>query len=879
MKTAAPLVDTGRDSFFGRQRELRLLRAAAVPGASIVVTGMGGVGKSRLVEECTRELDAPTWWLDLEGAATLHQLLFEASRGLACEPLADLDSLASELARRGRGIVVLDGFERLADGPTDIIGALRRAPELTLVVTSRVPLGLEAQRQLALSPLDPESSVALLRARAQRHDLAFEIHSDAEGTTRLLRCLDGLPLAIELAARMLRTLSAGQLADRLTAGRRVLKAPSSGSQRHSSVAAILESTVERLSGAELAAATRLVAVEGSFTIETAEALVADLDADALEALGTLRELGIVRRCSVDPASSFELLATVRRYLRGRMDPAAWQAAARAHAARFLERCAPLCTPTALIENLLAGGYRGPLIDDVVQLERVLERPEVPLERRMEAAFAVFGTLGHRHPTWRYEPVLSVAREAVRESAGRAGEAAGGLLLCHAAGVLLAPMPASDELVRWIEVAERWDGAAAAQLEYFLGRVAPSSVDPEEARRRAIARCGVVGLLWTHKDRLEGLSVLPRPLALDLVVRSQREARGFPLIARRWSFHQTSLLLELGRLAEAKASLDRATARCPPQPVDLVVATSLLSQLAFASGDESTGREHLDRARAIADESELPCPAWSLLVRTGCLVALADGRSDDVLDRIGSSPSSGGQPMARAQLRWMAGLAHLHARDVVSALAEVEERSPDATWTADDALVDGVRALAHAWRGDAAAARSSLAMACSRALCRGSRRVQAAISDVADLVARWLCVTREALHCRPAIPAPPFLVRRALEPLRALSPDAAPDALRVGTDLRWCEAPQSARLDLSRRPVLRRIVGELVTARLDRPGDVVEAERLIAAGWPDDRASSVSLRNRLWVALSRLRRAGFDRAIERIGSGYRIPAGFPVRRVS
>jgi hypothetical protein len=105
------------------------------------------------------------------------------------------------------------------------------------------------------------------------------------------------------------------------------------------------------------------------------------------------------------------------------------------------------------------------------------------------------------------------------------------------------------------------------------------------------------------------------------------------------------------------------------------------------------------------------------------------------------------------------------------------------------------------------------------------------------------------------------------------------ALVVAADRSWFETPDRARGDLSRSALLRRLLGALVERHLDEPGAVVTSEELIEAGWPDQGATTPeSMRNRLHVALNRLRTMGLDDLVETLGTGYRLDPQLPVLEI-
>ncbi|MFI8996423.1 ATP-binding protein [Streptomyces sp. NPDC053542] len=219
----------------GRRTELVEIRRLLTEARLLTLTGVGGVGKTRLALRAAYEAQPSfrdgAWWVELSplrrGGSLLAHTIAEAL------PLADqttrpmIDVLAEYLAER-ETLLVLDTCEHLVDECALVAEALlAAAPGLRIVVTSRRPLGIAEERLLTVAPLPvPETSeheaveeadaVALLAARAAEVVPRFTVtDSNRPELVRLCRRLDGLPLAIELAAARLREMSMTELAERL----------------------------------------------------------------------------------------------------------------------------------------------------------------------------------------------------------------------------------------------------------------------------------------------------------------------------------------------------------------------------------------------------------------------------------------------------------------------------------------------------------------------------------------------------------------------------------------------------------------------------------------------------------------------------------------
>jgi predicted ATPase len=187
------------------------------PGFPVTITGSPGVGKSRIAVEVSLRLDTSVWFVDLADVGQPEFVFPTLSQRLALSGTGrgqPLDQIVSALAGE-RGVVVLDQCEHLLEPIVALVGTLReQAEELSVLITSRRPIGLESERIFPLPPLSvprphqttPESvqestAVQLFVQSIRRLRPDFELDSEAaEVIGDLARAVDGLPLAIELAA-------------------------------------------------------------------------------------------------------------------------------------------------------------------------------------------------------------------------------------------------------------------------------------------------------------------------------------------------------------------------------------------------------------------------------------------------------------------------------------------------------------------------------------------------------------------------------------------------------------------------------------------------------------------------------------------------------
>ncbi len=314
-----------RDPFVGRSRELQELARRLEAGSALVtVLGAGGTGKSRLAcrygWNALERWPGGVWFCDLTEARAIDGIVRAVAVGLDV-PLGKGDPIAQlghAIAGHGRALIILDNFEQVSEHAPATLGRwVARSPDTAFLVTSRQRLGLAGETTVELDPLAPEAEGVELfaqRAQVQRSDFAL---TDANRSlvAEIVRLLDGLPLAIELAAARLRALSLEQLRARLADRLSLLAGPKPG--RHRTLRATLDWSWELLGGWEQAAVAQAAVFDGGFTLEAAEAVL-DLapwpDAPpVLDVVQALIDKCWFRARVVLDAPRFEMLSSLRDY--------------------------------------------------------------------------------------------------------------------------------------------------------------------------------------------------------------------------------------------------------------------------------------------------------------------------------------------------------------------------------------------------------------------------------------------------------------------------------------------------------------------------------------------------------------------------------------
>jgi len=272
-----------RDAFVGRGADLAAVAARFDGGSRLVtVLGPGGTGKTRLVRRYGRtslgEWPGGVYFCDLSEARSLDAIFFVVALALDV-PLGNADpgvQLGHAIATRGRCLVILDNFEQLVGDAAASVGRwLDRAADAAFLVTSRERLHLAGEDVLALEPLvlDGEGvELFALRARAQRADFALTA-ANRPLVRRIVGLLDGLPLAIELAAARTRVLSPAQLLERLSNRFAVLAGTRGAAERQATLKNAIDWSWNLLVPWEQAALAQCAVFDGGFTLDAAEAVL------------------------------------------------------------------------------------------------------------------------------------------------------------------------------------------------------------------------------------------------------------------------------------------------------------------------------------------------------------------------------------------------------------------------------------------------------------------------------------------------------------------------------------------------------------------------------------------------------------------------------
>jgi predicted ATPase len=874
--------------FIGRARDLAEIRARLGDLALVVVLGPPGVGKTRLAQEHARsalaEYPGGAFRCDLAEARDANDVCASIAGALDV-PLTGHDTgalvaqLADAIAARGRALFVLDTFEHLvALAPTTIEVLRERAPAARFLITSRVRTHLEGESLLDLEPLstpgddtDIEASeaVQLFVERARHAQKGYALTpEEAPRVAALARELDGLPLAIELAAARLRIFSTATLLDSMNRRLDVLSArPGVSVGRHASLRAAIETSWAALEDHERAALAQCSVFRGTFDLQAAERVI-DLGPGSPwipDVMHALRDQSLLLK----EEDRFRLLVAIRDFAGERLAEGREAAAAESrHDAYYLAEGRALALATNGPDQIEVRRKLASEAQNLVAVHRrALARGDA--ERAAEAALALQPHYHDRGPLPCSAQLLDPIVDAHLSH-----------IDAHLSARVLAARAevhrTTGNIARCLE-----DGRRALEV---LG-------DRGDVETRGAAHLTLAAACcWHHRSA----EAEPHWRALEGLASS---ARGGDRVALRLAGrHKT--LLGAARILDGMPSEARdllCEARAIHEALgDLRFIAITESNLCLASthlGRFDEAREHGERASALTRAVGNRRNAASTLTFLGAIALERDDleRAEEIIGEAESMSREMGDRYQRALARFELGVVHLAAGRRDLARASFERglhvfRGADNPWVA----------AAHAWLGAIAAIQRDVDAA--RASFSEAERLRGAhggfgAGEVVDVLRGFLDLAlagldegdaeRASAHRasaekrRDAATAPLTYVRVARRLLdRAIA--AANPSLVVHASGRWFHLPSGRRVDCAKKRVLPLLLVALARHRLSAPGAPLSTTALSSAGWPGDRADARSTQSRLYVAVNTLRNMGLREILQSDARGYFLDPEVPVR---
>jgi len=851
---------------FGRDDDVARLVARLQTGRWVTLTGLGGVGKTRLamaVGAAFEDAGTAVAYCDAVGLRAIDELGPAVADALGMDALpgdskGQTPRWVAALARQKQAVLlVLDNVEQLAARAGEVLGGwLARVPDLRLLVTSRVALAKPDELVVPVLPIGADRhdspAVALLMERANAPE-GSAWREDRAALQRLAVRLDGIPLALELAAGRAAFSSpdilVALLGERLSLGAGDRDPLARGASRDAAVAW----SWGELPAVFRAALGRLAVVAGSFDLELAAAVIGGSRVASLEAIEVLSRHSLLvsepapRNESAAPAGPrHRLLETVRDFALAQTAPEHLDAARDALAETLLAR----------VEPQLSAFSRAlpPEVSSLVARDRDLF---LGVMRR--------GLSDPRPLALTHALRVASAVVPLFQRAGF-GRVATGLAMALLEGDEIENTPLAARLgaAMVTVVGAAGEADAAASIDLLVARLSAWLAVGGDA----LLIRGAVGIIHYYRWDLKPLLALA-----ESALRSEVAARSPELVAYA-SAAQVSARRGLGLavLAEDDARLVAASARLGPRDVAASALVELTRAfLATQLGDPTRGL-------GLATEGQLRARAAGLgwfealnLLERGR--ALADlGRMDEAAAVLGEAvqgfdPKSAVRERQETELdRALVALIAGRYDEVQTLLARtattLETRFERAFHTA---LKAAFGALVGRPEGATLESTGSVEDGACLALTALGRKPE-------DVAAARVEVAAAAGHS--------FRARLALELLdagAALSEGVEGAAIAIATDGTAFRAGR-AWVDLASRPLAMRLAMALAEARLTRRGDSIARDELAEVLWPDERMSPASRDQRLHTAVSALRKLGLD-ALELHAGGYRLDPARALVRVS
>ncbi len=861
------------DRLVGRDEELATLREWLGRGERLVtIVGPPGVGKTRLAAELLRQLESArsserfwTCFCDLSELTDRRGLAVAVSNELGIEPdrakrrSSPDAALVRALSSRGKGVLVLDNVEQLAAFTADDVTAwLSGAPELVVVSTSRERLRAAGEVCLDLGPLrlpsDDESApgsdaVTLFVERARLHDPEFSVDAgNAQAVRALVSHLDGLPLAIELAAARVGVMSVDELRRRTSSDIDVLsRGVRSTSSRQSSLRGAIQWSWDLLSAVEQDVLSRCSVFRGGFGLRAAEAVLDDptRNVEVVDVLHALRDKSLVRVKKDTGEPRFDVCFGVREFAFERLIRAGHEKETRSrHASTYLGLAA---SARSELERSGRSDDAHALARDRDNLtsayEYLASEPGAEAARVLAAIVALEPIFLSRGPV---ERLLELVEDYMARPDARSASASmvsRGLQARARALQLSASLDAAEQdfdaaLALLRDDADRWQKASllvdAGVLHHQRRHLDQArdcyteALDLYESGgspRQQARVLGNVGALHHDQRQFEMAETYYRR-ALHLLHRAEEPRLEGNILA-----NLGLLSSESGRFDEADACLRRAEAVLVTSSDRrlLGIVRGNRGALALEKGELLKARELLGLAiRDLAEFGDSSSQALCLARNAAVEAALSDGSEwwthSFAVERLIDANED---PLTLAAVR------------LYVALAELASVTPPTTDT-----LQRVHARIAAVRKRRADSGSSLAEL--------SDDVRAALRLLERRLAR-------------------------IEPLSETLREFPEDTLVIGPDSAWFRPPGGVSQSLGAHGPVRRILLALSARAADAEPRGLSLDELREIGWPGEKIRPEAAANRVHVALAELRRRGLKAFIVRLPKGYALSDRVPIRR--
>lgn len=916
-------------SFLGRERDVGRLQASLRTGRQLTtILGPFGAGKTRLARVVTSsiadEFVSGVWFCDLTETSTRGDVVESVARALDVPLLQGENSevtLAAALEARGQILLILDNLEQVVDAGRDLIaGWCEKAPGCQFVVTSRIKLNLANEFVYPLEPLEAAVAARLFVERARRAAPNFEIAQDDEHVVHeLVKRLDGLPLAIELAAGRATVLPPAELVDRLDRRFELIRSKRPDlTPRQATLEGAIAWSWDLLDDHERATLAQCSVFASGFSLEAAERVI-EVDALTIDSIDELQMNSLVR---IEPSPSnsasgrFHLYESVRRFAAERLVEMGLVSETMHRLGDYLIERGSIHLEG--LDSRDCARHLAWLEDEYHTLESLVRHEAVEPKIAVSAVLILHPLLQRRGPYDKHTQLLDKALEfteqiedelRIRLWVARAelhlsrGEWPAAQTLLDEA-ITLAPQRSKA----CIEA-----GISRARCERLMGDLSGAIETAQAARQiceeENFKRLGSLAL---------GNLILARTADAGSI-----EAEDFEALehARRLASKAGDLRVEafvsntlgtfhanVGHHEEARwayAHVREVATTLKDRRLE-GIATSNLGLIDHMQGDVESAellfRHGLELARTLGNRREAA-------IMMGNLGAVLTDRAEwddamELLTRGLRTTRELDDERAGAVILGTLGAAH-HARGNLARADELYEEASTlharnaaeshllqiVLFRAILALEKGQKAEAERflerileWPGPARTLWSDLAKVLQQV---ASGVVSDASVELTTQGLRPLRVAAQAarhlnrssgmksfvekLHSPQDGVAPVErwigirLVARLLDSDQAFEPEAL--KLAIDSNFYWFELAAQERVDIRRRGPARLLLEAFVRNHAEEPGEPLDLDALFQAGWPDEKISLDAANKRVYAAIGTLRRLGFSDVLLTVDEGY------------
>jgi predicted ATPase len=842
-----------RKAFIGRGPQLqRIVQLFEAGERFVTLVGPAGIGKTRVaLELMASSLDdyGTAWFCDLTEARTVEDICRVVSGAIGARSAETPEEIGVALAAVPELLIVFDNCEQIADHMAATVVAWSELAEgAHVVVTSREPLRLEGEVVLEIGALETDEAIDLFIDRARRVAADWELDAaNRPVIAKIVERLDGMPLAIELAAARVGVLSLPDLLERLERRFELLSSSSREVvDRHRTLRAAIDWTWDMLQQWEQAGLAQLSAFRGGFSIHAADTIVRVQhlpDApDVIGGLSGLRDRSLVWADSAidaDGTSRCGLYLSVRDYAAEKLADLGFEAGTFERHVAYFRNLAEQWAVDPVAEHTLRAVDREQE-NLLVAFERMADSDPYEFARGLECLLALEHLRAARGPWKQYVERLDRAISAPGFGAMKPGVAARAFQARGRVRGLLGQFEgATQDLGRALELAiAAGDGRVEGTLLMRLGVLASNSGRFDKARdhhERALELFRDIEYRHGEGQAHANLGVLEGQLG-ELAAARQRFAKAQAIYAevgdRRLQARTTG---NLATLNQDDGNLDEALIYYG-QAIDSLDELGNRRDAAVFRGFRGTLRQEQGDLVAARDDYD---------------AAIAELRA------VGDRPFEGLFTGHRATVA-------AAEDDVALASRMLTDADMMLSGTGDTGA--GVALGIHRAHIDLAFAR--------RAQVRG---------DTEGVAARRQSAMERLAEANPPDQIASQRVRvasRILEHVLGVG-DAdvgadAGDILHIGPEAKWFQVPGSGRVDLFRRHTLRRLLHTLAVRRAEHPGEGFPVDEMFKAGWPKERVASSAAANRVRVAVTTLRRLGLRDTLVTRSDGYLLDPNKPLR---